>query len=345
MTLLVDLLERDRLPDWLIRAGIRRLLAQRLREEDRPTPAALAAHHDALLAEWATQPIAVHTDDANEQHYEVPTQFFEQVLGRHMKYSGCLWEPGTATLDDAEEEMLALTCQRAQIRDGQSILELGCGWGSFSLFAAQRFPNARITAVSNSRTQKAHIDAECARRGLGNVRVITANVADCGLQMRADRVVSIEMFEHMRNHPLLLEKVAGWMNPDALLFLHIFSHRRLMYLFEVGGEWDWMARHFFTGGMMPSHGMMLRHQQHLVAEADWQVPGTHYQQTCEAWLRNMDSARDRLMPLFAEVYGPREALRWWVRWRVFFMACAELFGYRGGAEWIVSHYLFRRPAA
>lgn len=335
-------LENNILPDWLIRIGIRRLLAQRLREEHKGNAAAQQAHLMELIEFLKSSPIAVNTHDANEQHYEVPTEFFRLVMGKHMKYSSGYWKNGVTSIDQSEADMLELTTERAELKDGMSILELGCGWGSLSLYMAAKYPNAKITGVSNSRTQKEYIDNAAEARGLKNLTIITADMNQFTVDGKFDRVVSVEMFEHMRNYEKLLEKVSGFLNENGKLFVHIFTHKTYSYLFEVKDETDWMSKYFFTGGIMPSDHLLMYFPKHLAIEKHWHVPGVHYYKTSEAWLSNMDAHKQEIQQIFMETYGKDQMTKWWVYWRVFFMACAELWGYNNGEEWIVSHYLFEK---
>lgn len=342
------LLEKNVLPDWLIRIGIRRLLRQRLAEITEPSA---SAQVDRFAAALRTMPIAVNTADSKAQHYEVPTRFYQHCLGPRLKYSSCLYETGKENLPEAEEKMLALTCERARLADGQMVLELGCGWGSLTLWVAEKYPRTRIVGVSHSRTQREHILGEAARRGLRNVDIITCDMTQFDFPAESvDRVISVEMFEHMKNWPQLMANIARWLRPEGLFFAHVFTHARFCYHFEARDESDWMSRYFFTGGMMPAHDLFPRFQDDLQLVQDWRVSGLHYARTAEHWLENMDARRAEIIPLLAETYGPDQALKWWSYWRVFYLACAELWAFREGSEWHVSHYLFRksrgtRPAA
>ena len=342
MSISLTMAERGWLPDNLIRFGIRRLDRRRLTEIYQPEGPALEKAYDEFVDAMRQSPLALNTREANQQHYELPPEFFEAVLGRHLKYSCGFWPEGMDSLDQAEEEMLRLTTQRAELSNGQSVLELGCGWGSLSLWMATQFPNSRITSVSNSKPQKAYIDARIRQLNIDNLKVITRDMNVFEIDARFDRVVSVEMFEHMRNWPVLLERIDKWLNTGGKFFMHIFTHHQFPYTFEVRGEDDWMGRYFFTGGLMPSDNLIYRIQDHLEVEKHWRLKGRHYQKTADAWLSNMDAEQGKILRIMQRVYGNQDARLWLQRWRIFFMAVAELWGFDQGREWLVSHYLMQK---
>ncbi len=347
-SLAINMAEKGLLPDSAIRSGIRRLSQTRLDE----ISAADCEQSNRIETDFITSmnqsPIALVPELANAQHYEVPAEFFQLCLGKHRKYSSCFWLPDTKTLDEAEANALKLSCEHADLANGQQVLELGCGWGSLTLWMAEHYPQSSITAVSNSNSQREYIQATAKARGLHNIQVITCdmntfNPAEHGIQHAFDRVVSVEMFEHMRNHQLLYKKVHDWLLPGGKFFMHIFVHRTTPYAFEVQGEDDWMSQFFFSGGMMPSDDLPLHFQQHLKLKQRWRWDGTHYEKTANAWLHNMDLHKDKITPILESTYGAENTEQWRNRWRIFYMACAELFGYRHGQEWWVTHYQFERP--
>ena len=336
---LIELVENGRIPDLLTRAGIRLLLLQRLREQAQEGPDQEWQAMMTFVEEMRQSPIALHTQEANEQHYELPSRFFELVLGPHLKYSCCHFPEGVTELEHAEASMLTLTCERAQLQDGQQILELGCGWGSLSLWMAKHYPNSSILAVSNSRPQREFIESRAQELGLTNLSVQTCDMNDFTTEQHFDRVVSVEMFEHMRNWQSLLERISNWLKPEGKLFIHIFSHRRYAYAFSSEGDSNWMGRYFFTGGIMPSNDLLLYFQKDLLLEQHWVLSGVHYQRTADAWLQMMDSQKGEILQTFRETYG-KGADIWFQRWRMFFLATSEVWGFRGGNEWLISHYLF-----
>ena len=344
MEAVIEAMERGLVPDSLVRRGIRKLCEDRLGSFRRLSPESASEQAQRYINSLREGPVAIHTDDANRQHYELPPPFFERVLGKNLKYSSGFWPEGCHELDESERIALSETCHRAELADGQRILELGCGWGSLTLFMARNYPKAKIIAISNSAPQKKFIEAKARQEGLANVAVLTRNMPDVtSLEKefpRFDRVVSVEMFEHMKNYGLLLERISRWLAPSGKLFVHIFTHKEYSYPFETAGEDNWMGKYFFTGGQMPAHHLLKNFQDHLTLEREWMWSGTHYAKTSEAWLFNMDRHRREIIKIMADVYGPNHAMRWFRRWRIFFMACAELFGYDQGREWGVSHYLF-----
>lgn len=338
---LTDLAEKGKLPDALIRHGIRRLCRQRLLDEGERDCNAADGRFRALIESLKLSPIAIETRAANEQHYELPTEFFKLCLGKRLKYSSAFYPTGLETLDQAEEIMLRMYSERAELEDGQSILELGCGWGSLTLWMAEHYPNSSITAVSNSATQRHHIESQCRERGFDNVTVLTCDVNVLTFEENLfDRCVSIEMFEHMRNYRTLLASISRWLKPQGKLFVHIFVHRFLMYPFETDGDDNWMGRYFFTGGLMPSADTLLHFADDLAIENRWLVPGRHYSQTANHWLANQDANASEVLAILESAYGKQQAPIWAQRWRMFWMACAELFGYDDGNEWLVAHYRF-----
>ena len=334
--------EMGLVPDKAIRAGIRRLLVKRLKEIQAADSEACAEALNRFVDHMCDSQVAPVPELANEQHYEVPAEFFNEVLGKHRKYSACYWNDETESLDQAEADALSLTCERAGIDNGMDVLDLGCGWGSLSLWMAENFPQSKITSVSNSTGQRRYIEEQAQRRKLENIQVITCDMNDFDAPGIYDRIVSVEMFEHMRNYKELFRRVNSWLKPGGYFFMHIFCHRQCAYAFEDNGPDDWMSRFFFSGGIMPSADLPLRFQDNLKIRNRWVWDGRHYEKTSNAWLKNMDLHKEKIMPILAETYGDSEAFKWFMRWRMFFMACAELFAYSDGQEWFVGHYLFER---
>jgi cyclopropane-fatty-acyl-phospholipid synthase len=334
--------EMGLLPDRVIRTGIRRLNRRRLADIHADDPGRACTELLAFVESMKQADIAPVPELANEQHYEVPAAFFGLVMGEHRKYSCCYWNDETRSLTQAEAEALRITCRHAEIEDGMQVLDLGCGWGSLGLWMASHYPACKVVSVSNSNSQREYIEAQAQQRGLDNLTVITCDMNHFDTDQRFDRIVSVEMFEHMRNYRELYRRIGQWLKPGGKFFKHIFCHRSCVYEFVDQGPSDWMSRHFFSGGIMPSDDLPLRFQEDLQLVRQWRWNGAHYEKTANAWLENMDAAKERIMPILATTYGDQNAGKWFMRWRIFFMACAELFGHAGGTEWYVSHYLFER---
>lgn len=335
---LMELAEKGKMPDTAIRAGIRKLLRDRVKMERK------GSHEEQLEALYTFKsmmekhPVAIATDTANEQHYEVPPELFQTFMGPHLKYSSGYWPVADSTLEESEATMLEITCKRAGLKDGMDILELGCGWGSLSLWMAKHYPNSKIMAVSNSKTQKKYIDA----RGFKNLKIITSDINDFNVAQSFDRVVSVEMFEHMRNWKELLRRINRWLKIDGMLFIHIFVHRELAYLFNEAGQNNWMSDHFFKEGMMPSESLLSMINDDMVVKRNWRVNGRHYAKTLRAWLNRIDAHQAQAINILTQQHGAEEATLQFGRWRIFFMACEELFGMKGGEEWYIAHYLLEK---
>ncbi len=334
--------EMGLVPDSVVRAGIRRLL-ERKRREIRSGEVEHATNITNRFVEMMNaSPIALVPDRANEQHYEVPSEFFSECLGKHRKYSCCYWPKHVNTLDEAEAAALEVTAERAGIKDGMDVLDMGCGWGSLSLWIAEHYPQATVTSVSNSSSQRDFIMQQARARGLENIQAHTIDMNDFEAPGTYDRIVSLEMFEHMRNWGVLFEKINRWLKPEGRFFMHIFAHRSTPYEYIDRGDSDWMTRYFFAGGIMPSQDLPLRFTDHLAVDKRWAWNGKHYAKTCNAWLEKMDANKDSVMPILRDTYGDKDADRWWMRWRMFYMACAELFDTDTGDEWFVGHYRFKK---
>tara|TARA_B100001094_G_scaffold332895_1_gene407176 strand:- start:4707 stop:5738 length:1032 start_codon:yes stop_codon:yes gene_type:complete len=337
---LIKLAENGTLPDYFIKKGIEKLCYERLSWADKIGAEKLEEHHQEWINILKNSPIALVPEKANEQHYELPPEFFDIVLGDYLKYSCGYWKEKNISIHQSEKDMLDIYSERAQLDDNMQILELGCGWGSLTCYMGEKYPNSKITAVSNSKDQKAHIEARCKKLGLTNITIITCDMNDFDIDETFDRVVSIEMFEHMRNYKLLLNKVSKFLNAKGKLFIHIFSHHTMVYPYEDNGPGDWMAREFFSGGLMPSHNLLLNFQDDLKIDATWKVNGQHYEKTSYAWLENMDNNKKEIISIFNDTYGVENSKMWFQRWRIFFLSCAVMFGIKEGTEWGVSHYRF-----
>lgn len=341
----INAAERGYVPDFTMIMAINHLLRQNLKQLNKGSMEEKQARLENYIEELSKSPIALQTQKANDQHYEVPTSLFQYMLGKRLKYSCCYWPEGVDDLNHAEEAMLKLYCERAGIKEGMNILELGCGWGSLSLYMAELFPGSKITAISNSKLQREHIEEEIRKKGLKNLKVITSDVSNFTSDETFDLVISIEMFEHMRNYELLMKKISQWLKPEGKLFIHIFCNRQYSYLFETKDDTDWMASNFFSGGQMPSNDLLLNFQKDLHIEKHWCVDGTHYAKTLRAWLKLLDSNQAKINEIIIDHYGKEESNIWFNRWRMFLLGCEASFNYDNGQEWFVSHYLFQKKGA
>ena len=339
---LIKLSEKQLIPDFAIRYGIRALLKKRINSLLSTNPEENIQNKIDFIQKMNSSKIALVPELANKQHYEIPAEFYKFCLGRHRKYSSCYWEENTKNLDEAELISLKLTSEHAELANGQNILELGCGWGSLTLWMAKEYPKSKITAVSNSSSQKAYILEQAKKRKLKNISIITEDMNKFNPKPKYDRVVSVEMIEHMRNHSQLFKKINNWLKPEGLFFMHIFVHKSQPYLFEVEESDDWMSQYFFSGGMMPSEDLPLFFQEDLKIINQWSWSGVHYEMTANAWLKNIDLNKKKVMPVLKDIYGKNDSKKWFQRWRIFFMSCAELWGYENGKEWKVVHYLFKK---
>lgn len=339
---LINLMERGRVPDMMIRQGIRMLLDNRISSRNHGSDEANREAKLAFVETLCDGPIALRAGEDCSRHYGLPSAFFKEFLGPRMKYSCCLFPPGVKDIEQAEEAMLAETCMRAGIEDGMEILDLGCGWGSLAFWIAEKFPECRITAVTNSSQERDYIEAVRAERGISTIRTVASGMNDFQTGDTFDRIVSVEMFEQMHNYRELLDRITGWLKPDGKLFVHLFCHREFAYAFESDGDNNWMGRYFFSGAIMPSDDLLLHFQDGLVPENQWRLTGTDYRKTAEAWLTRLDSRKSDILPIFTETFGSADAPVWLQRWRVFLMVRSEMGGYRDGDEWRVSHYLFHK---
>lgn len=332
-------ISRGLIPDSLLRRGVRNQGRQRLQMMKNTD---LKQEYLTFLKQASSGKIAVHTDDANNQHYEVDSEFFQYCLGKNLKYSSCYWNDDTSSLDEAEDIMLDLYCKRAKIEDGMTILDVGCGWGSLSLYLAQKYPKSKITGVSNSNSQRKFIEKLGYERNLHNLNIVTKDINSFDTNKKFDRIISIEMFEHTKNSKILMDSINKWLSPDGLFFMHVFAHKYNPYYFDTEQKNAWMAKYFFTGGMMPNHDLFRDLESDLNYQKSWMLSGTHYEKTSNAWLDKMDSNKTKILELFRRNNSNSVAKKKFYFWRLFFIACAEIFGYNGGSEWIISHHLFKK---